>query len=125
MKDGLLQLLIPGLWLAVELFRYLNKKREEIKKMAGIKETKEVMVAANEMALFIVGRLKDGIGVDDAVAAYQKLTQDAEFKKIVMEAHDGMSTIGGEVKDLDIAEGLELAMLQLSYIPKYVDVVKK
>lgn len=90
----------------------------------GIQETKEVLVAGNEIGLFVVSRLKDGVGVDDALAAYQKLTQDAAFKKIVMDAHDGLSAVGGEVKDLDIAEGLELAMLQMSYIPKFVDVLK-
>lgn len=93
--------------------------------MAGIAETKEVLVAGNEIGLFVVSRLKDGVGVDDALAAYQKLTQDAAFKKIVMDAHDGLSAVGGEIKDLDIGEGLELIILQAGYVPKFVEALKK
>lgn len=93
--------------------------------MASIKELKEVVVAANEISLFIISRLKDGVGIDDAMAAYQKLTQDAEFKKMITDAHDGLSTVGGEIKDIDLAEGLELLMLQAGYVPKYVEALKK
>lgn len=93
--------------------------------MASIKELREVVVAANEISLFIISRLKDGVGIDDAMAAYQKLTQDAEFKKMIADAHDGLSTVGGEVKDLDLSEGLELIILQAGYVPKFVEALKK
>jgi hypothetical protein len=122
MDDRVPEIVIAALWMLREFFRYKTSQRD--KHMAGIAETKEVLVAGNEIGLFVVSRLKDGVGVDDALAAYQKLTQDAAFKKIVMDAHDGLSAVGGEIKDLDIGEGLELAMLQMSYIPKYVDVLK-
>lgn len=117
------EIALATLWATTEVFRYLNRRGRTMAGI-GIQETKEVLVAGNEIGLFVVSRLKDGVGVDDALAAYQKLTQDAAFKKIVMDAHDGLSAVGGEVKDLDIAEGLELAMLQMSYIPKFVDVLK-
>lgn len=113
---------IAGLWVARELFRYLNTRKSG--ETMGIKELKEVVVAANEISLFIITRLKDGVGIDDALAAYQKLTQDAEFKKLITDAHDGLSTVGGEIKDIDLAEGLELLMLQAGYVPRYVEALK-
>lgn len=117
------EITLAVLWATTEVFRYLN--RREKKTMAGIKELKEVVVAANEISLFIISRLKDGVGIDDAMAAYQKLTTDAEFKKMIADAHDGLSTVGGEVKDLDLSEGLELIILQAGYVPKFVEALKK
>jgi hypothetical protein len=116
-RDHIPEIIVAGLWALREYFRY---KTSRGRTMAGIQETREVLVAGNEIGLFVVSRLKDGVGVDDALAAYQKLTQDAAFKKIVMDAYEGLATVGGEMKDLDIAEGIEAG-----YIPRYVDVLKK
>ena len=47
----------------------------------GIKELKEALVGVNELAIFIAMRLKDGIGLDDAMAIWSKLSSDEEFKQ--------------------------------------------
>ena len=119
------EITIAALWMLREYFRYQTERKKGNAQMASIKELKEVVVAANEISLFIISRLKDGVGIDDAMAAYQKLTQDAEFKKMIADAHDGLSTVGGEVKDLDLSEGLELIILQAGYVPKFVEALKK
>ena len=90
-----------------------------------VKNTKEVLIAANEIALFIVERLKDGIGVDDAVALYTKIISDEDFKAKVVAAYDEIAKVPAEVKDIDIYEGVELITLQTSYVPKIIDALKK
>lgn len=90
----------------------------------GIKETKEAMVAGNELGIFLASRFKDGIGADDFTAFVAKVTADPAFQKILKDAYEGASEIGAEVRDVDLQEGLELAALQLSYIPRYVEALK-
>jgi hypothetical protein len=91
----------------------------------GIKETKEVIVAANEIALLLVDRLKDGAQVGDVVAVVEKITQDQEFKDKLSAAFENIQKVPAELADLDFIEGGELAVLQLSYLPKYKQVLTK
>lgn len=91
----------------------------------GIKETKEVVVAANELGAFLVERLKDGVGADDAMAVIAKLQTDEAFKAKMQAAFDNVKAVPAEVKDVDLAEGMELAMVQLSYLPKILAAAKK
>ena len=72
----------------------------------GIKELKEALVGVNELAIFIAMRLKDGIGLDDAMAIWSKLSSDEEFKQKMVAAYDGISQVPAEIKDLDLAEGM-------------------
>ena len=92
--------------------------------MAGIKDSLELLTGANELTLFLIKRLKDGIGVDDAVAIITKLTTDKDFMDKMQAAIEGINKVGKEMSDLDLAEGLKLAELQLKYIPKYMDAAK-
>jgi hypothetical protein len=91
----------------------------------GIKETKEAVVALNEISLFVASRLKDGVGLDDATALFAKVTGDEEFQKLVAAAYENYKAIPAEVKDVDVLEGVELGMLQLGYLPKFVEALKK
>ena len=91
----------------------------------GIKELKEAMVGINELAMFLAMRMKDGVGVDDAMAVWTKLNSDADFKDKMVAAYDGIAGVPAEIKDIDLAEGLELAMLQIKYIPELIESLKK
>lgn len=91
----------------------------------NIKETREVLVAVNELAVFLVERLKDGVGFDDVAAIYDKLKNDEDFKTKMQMAYDNIALVPDEVEDIDIAEGVELATVQLSYVPKYIEALKK
>ena len=90
-----------------------------------IKETKEAFKGVFELALFLTKRFSDGIGVDDAIAIFDKLKNDEEFKDMLIEAYKGHEKIKDEIKDLSITESVELGMLALQYVPKFIDVIKK
>jgi len=89
-----------------------------------IKDTKEVLTLTNETAIFLIKRFKDGVGLDDMEAILQKLFVDEEFKKIMSDAITGIGNIPAEIKDIDMAEGMELATHQLAYVPKIVEAFK-
>ena len=91
----------------------------------GVKEFKELLEGCNELALYLVERLKDGVGADDLTDLMSKLMVDGEFKGKMEAAYEGLDKLGDEVKDIDLGEGVELAMVQLNYLPKYVEAFKK
>lgn len=91
-----------------------------------IKETKEALIGINEIALLIATRLKDGLQlVEDISAVIAKLTTDAEFQAKLKDAYENIGAIPEEVKDLQIGEVVELVGVQVGYIPKFVDALKK
>lgn len=90
----------------------------------GIKETNEILIAANEVGLLAVKRLKDGFGFDDFQAFYAAFVNDAEFKAKLQAGWENMGEVPTEIKDIDFAEGGQLVMTQVSYIPKYLEALK-
>lgn len=98
-------------------------KKEESKE--GVKETREALVGVNEVSLFLAVKLQDGAQFSDATDFYKKLTEDAAFKKVIEDAYEGYDKIPAEVKDIDGAEALELAAVQIEYVPKFIDALKK
>lgn len=93
--------------------------------VVGIKEAKEALVGVNELAICLAERLKDGVGVDDMVALFMKLQSDDEFKAKLAAAADGIGAVPAELKDLSLAEGMELAVVQIAYVPKLLAAIKK
>jgi hypothetical protein len=87
----------------------------------GIKETKEALEAFNEIGLFVASQIKDGVGVEDALALYSKIVSDEAFKSIIVNAYDRYDQIPAEIKDIDMGEGLELAKVQMDYVDKYLE----
>lgn len=85
----------------------------------GIKETSELLVGVNEVALVVVKNFGKGV-VGEFEAFYQKLTSDPDFKAKVGAAYDNYQAIPGEIGDLDLSEGVSLVVLQASYVPKIV-----
>lgn len=92
--------------------------------MAGIKETNEILIAANEIGVLAVKRLKDGFGFDDFQAFYNAFVNDAEFKAKLEAGFNGMGEVPAEIKDIDFVEGGQLVMTQVSYVPKYLEALK-
>ena len=136
MKNGIVLLII---WILPKIWRFIMSKILDIlnavlavlipklknpEALVGVKETKEALVAFNEIGLFIASRMKDGIDVDDALAVYSKVIADEAFKKMILEAYDKYDQIPAEIKDIDISEGLELVQVQTSYIDKYLETFK-
>lgn len=91
----------------------------------GDKETKEAVVALNELALFLAVQLKDGFQGSDFSAIYEKILQDHTFKAKLLLAYENYAAIPDEVSDLDVGEGLELIKIQTEYLPLYLEAFKK
>lgn len=86
----------------------------------GVKETKEAILALVILGKFVAERLKDGVQIEDAMALVTKL-MDEEFKTKVMAGVDGLDKVALEVKDLKLAEVIELAQV----LPELLDLFKK
>lgn len=91
----------------------------------GIKESKEALVGGFELALYLTERLKDGVGMDDVTDLMTKLMADADFKKKMEDAYEGISKIKDEFSDLSLQEGFELAGVGMDYTLKFVNLFKK
>ncbi len=90
----------------------------------GVKETKEALVGVNEVAVLVAMKFKDGVQFGDFAAFWEAFKNDAEFKAKMEAAYNNFQAIPEEVKDLDVMEGMELAMVQISYVPKLVEAFK-
>lgn len=90
----------------------------------GIKETQELLVGINELAVDLTSRFMDGVQLADFSSFYSKLVSDASFKAKLEEAYNSANKIPDEVKDLDVGEGLELVSIQVNYIPKFIQVIQ-
>lgn len=90
----------------------------------GITETKEALIAVNEIGVFCASKFKDGVQITDFTDFYAKLTADEEFKAKIKVGYDNAKLIPAEIKDLDAGEGLELTSVQVGYVEKYIDALK-
>lgn len=94
--------------------------------MAGVKEAKEVLVGVNELSIFLISILKDGFQASEDISAIiAKITTDSDFRAKLIAAYEGIQAMPEEIKDIDLAEGLELGMVQFQYVPKILDALKK
>ena len=91
--------------------------------MAGIKETRDALIALNDLAAFLVTRLRDGADLSDAFALYSKITSDGDFQAKMVAMIEGIEKIPAEISDLDINEIIELGSLQLSFLPSIVKAI--
>lgn len=85
--------------------------------MAGIKETREAIDGFFAVGGFLWSRFKDGVGVDDAIAIWEKLKNDEEFKKVITDAYQGWQAIPGELADLDTREVVALIVHITQKVP--------
>ncbi len=93
--------------------------------MAGIKEISEAIIGINEVGIEILTQFKDGIQFGDFEKFYMDFMQNSDFKAKVQAAYQGVSAIPAEISDLDLSEGLQLAGVQLGYLPRIVEALKK
>lgn len=91
----------------------------------GVNETKEVLTAINELALVVIKHVKDGFAVSDIPAIISELMITDSFKLALVQAVEGIARVPSEIKDVDFMEGMELAKIQLAFIPKILEALKK
>lgn len=84
----------------------------------GVKETQEFALGAIALGFYIAKLTKDGAQFQDLTAFLDKLKSDQVFAAKLEAAYQGIEHIPGEVKDIDLAEGLQLAMVVVPAIVK-------
>lgn len=104
--------------LLLQVFALLIPSLKSADSKEGIKETKEMLVGLNELSLLLLGKFKDGVQFVDFTEMYSHLQNDADFKAKLEAAYTNYQAIPAEVKDVDAGEGLELASVQIEYVPK-------
>lgn len=90
----------------------------------GIEQTKEMIAAMNELAIFLISRFKDGVQMKDFLAMYTDLLMSSETKAIMKKAYDGYEQIPAEIKDIDLIEATELISEQISLVPMLIASLK-
>lgn len=90
-----------------------------------MKDTKDVIVAVNEIVLFLVERLADGVSADDFFSVWNKLVLDDDFKMIMKDAIEGYQNIPDEVSSPSIQDMLDITTTQIQYVFKMIAAAKK
>jgi hypothetical protein len=96
----------------------------EVAAVAGIKEAKDALIGINELALFILIRLKDGVQVSDAIAIWDKISKDPDFMAKMHAAYSGACLVPDELVHATAMEDFELASIQASYLTKFIAALK-
>lgn len=92
----------------------------------GIKETQEMLLAVLEVAKVLGPILKDGFQAgQDLAAIFAQFAVNQELKDKIEAAADKADQVSSEVKDLDIAETLQLLTVALPEIIEVIDAWKK
>lgn len=92
----------------------------------GIKELKEALVGVQELSLVLLKHLKDGVQIgQDSAAIFAELLSNEDLKSKLSVAFEGVKHVPAEVKDLSAQEIVELISLELVYVPKFVEALKK
>lgn len=91
----------------------------------GVQETKEVMIAVNELGLTLLNLFADGVQFADAMALWKKIGEDETFKAQLKAAYEGWSNVSGEISHIDVAGMLSLVATQMEYIPRLLEAIGK
>lgn len=92
----------------------------------GIKELKEALIGAQDLAILIIKNLKDGLQLGkDVSAVVGELLTNEELKASLTAAAEGVSKVPAELKDIDLNEVLELVMLEVMQVSKIMEALKK
>lgn len=91
-----------------------------MEEVIGVKETKEGLLAVVIVGAVVVKLAKDGVDLNDALALAQKFSSDAKFAEIVKAGIEGADKIPAEIKDLKLAELLEIAQI----LPQVLEAIK-
>lgn len=92
----------------------------------GIKETKEVLVAVNELTIVILVLILDGLQFyKDIKELFNYIKDNKDFRDKFAAAVDNVQLVPAEVRDIDATEIIELAGSQLAFLPKLLAAIKE
>lgn len=86
----------------------------------GIQETKEALVAVDEIALTIVKGFKKSGFVGSFAEFWATFQNDPAFKEKLAAGWANLSAVPSEVGDLDLGEAVELVLTEVAYVPKFI-----
>lgn len=85
-----------------------------------IEQTKELIVAIIGIIAVAIKYFRDGIQVSDFANIATELLTDKDFREKILRAFDGLSEIPQELRDLDIAEIIELLVASVKESGKII-----
>lgn len=91
----------------------------------GVVEIKHVLKVTESIVVFLIRRLKDGVGMDDLNAVFSELASDPDFKKLFQETYANIGSLPAELKDLSWIESFDLTMTLMQSVPKFISAAKK
>lgn len=94
------------------------------KQSNGVKETKEALVALNELSIHLISIFKNGLNVGSAVDLWKLFQNDEDLRSKIAAAYDNYAAIPSELEGLDIGGTLELTYTQLSYVPAIAEALR-
>ena len=97
-----------------------NKKINSI----GIEETKEVLVALNELTLAFIQSFKDGVNLESFVHLWELLQKDESLKSKIKEAYENYQLIPFEIAEMNLMDSLNLVGVQLDYFKRIAVALK-
>ena len=89
------------------------------------KETKELIKAIFDIAKVSAEVLKDGVQAQDVVDGYMKLMGDPVKKAELEAALANIQAVPAELKDISLAEGIEILVLVVQEVPGLLAAFKK
>jgi spore coat protein CotF len=90
----------------------------------GVNETKEFILGVSLISQIMIKALKDGAQASDIAMVFAEL-QKPENQEIMKKAMDQVKMVPAEVKDLEMAEGFELAPMLIGEVKKWIEAAKK
>ena len=91
----------------------------------GIKETKEVLVALNKLVVKLAPLFANGIQVTDIIEGFNAINGDAVAKAEFEAALADIGLLDDELKNVSLAETVELVLLQAKLLPELLAALKK
>ena len=91
----------------------------------GIKETKEMLEGMLELAAMLLTVFKDGAQATDIVQIFEIISKNDALKEKLLAAYNGAEHVQDEVKDVTLAEGIELLMIMIQKAPMLIEAAKK
>jgi hypothetical protein len=90
-----------------------------------IKETKELVKGLVELMKVSAEIFKDGFQAQDIIDGYVKLSSDPVKKAALEAALKDIQAVPAEIKDINLAEGIELVVVIAQELPALLAAFKK
>lgn len=91
---------------------------------AGIVKIQALLVALNEVGLELIKLSRDGVQFSDALALAEYIKANPQVAGSLLTVVTSAAELKAEVQDIDLQEGIQLGMIQASYVPKILEALK-